>query len=167
MAIGKVFATTTYTDELPAEYLKRIQEQKIDDSQQFTTQIPDENAVKIHSSEKIKLSFNIIGVRNGNLTYKQNINLNDKVVFLASEDVYKKDTLFIRKNTPIIGLVRKAEAGISDLNEPSQIEVSQFFTRDINGNEVKLYGIVREEAKIGSFSQAAIKKNKEYSLYYK
>lgn len=179
-----VFAShVVFTDEIPQSHIQSVE--NINNTE-FDT-VPSnfatrERTVNIYSDKKI-MPVPEIKVINGTAVYTQNIKINDKIQFYTSEDVMKNGKLYIRAQTPVVGTVRTAQiCYVGYLNAlpgevaPSKFEIFNFKTKDVNGNNVDLYGkVVSFGHNTGIFAslsgipttEAIIKKNKIYTLYYK
>lgn len=72
----------------------------------------------------------------------------DDIVMKVSQDVQKNGSLYIKKGTPVYGILTEITNTRSD--EMGSIAVNYFKTTDVNGKKVKLVG-------------SAVKKCKDYS----
>ncbi len=172
-----VQAMPVYTDDIPQDYLKKVNQLgSLNKTRETTNNISENNAVKIYTPEHILIMTKAKKINN-KYVLTQNINVNDKVKFIVSEDVKKDGILFIPKGSEVTGIIRTAEPGNQPNCPPGVLEISYFSTKDVKGNKVNLYGKITEEApETGLFQiilpyipslNPAIKRNKIYTLYYK
>lgn len=173
----KTFAIPTYSDDIPQDYIKEVKDLiKYDKTREYTDNIPESNSVKIYSPKHILIRTKAKKINN-KYRIVSDLNINDTVNFVIYEDVIKDNKIFIKKGTNVTGVVRTAEPGSIANYPPGILEISYFSTKDINGNKIKLYGKITEEApETGLFQfifpavpslNPAIKKNKIYTIYYK
>lgn len=72
-----------------------------------------------------------------------NINLQegDSVSFAIQEDIFVNSKLFIKKGTPVNGTIISIENN-DYLYKPATLYADKFVTQDVNGQRVKLKGII-------------------------
>ncbi len=77
-----------------------------------------------------------------------NINLKegDEINFAISDDIYVNSKLFIKKDEKVTGLITSLEDNGFQCKEAS-IYSEQFKTKDINGNEITLVGIIYKKGR--------------------
>ncbi|MFA6988943.1 MAG: hypothetical protein WC197_02635 [Candidatus Gastranaerophilaceae bacterium] len=69
----------------------------------------------------------------------KNLTINQKVCFVVVDDVKKNKELFIRKNTPMSGMVETiTKAGWA--GDPAELIIGRFTTTDVNGNKIDIAG---------------------------
>lgn len=170
-----VQAMPVYTDDIPQDYLKKVNSlKKHDTSREYATNISEKNIVKVYTPEHIVNKPKIQKI-NGISYIVSSLKVNDKVNFMVAEDVEKNGQIYIKKGTQVTGLIRTSEIGLPQYLPPGVIEISYFSTKDVKGNNVDLYGKIIEEAPDFQlilipgipFLNPAIKRNKIYTLYYK
>lgn len=181
----QVNATPVYTDEIPKEHLKEVN--TIQNVQQNTIKedLSQLNEIKIYSKYKRYVQGQFITSINKwgfpcepymkKYTFKNGVNLYDKVDFLVSENVYKNGVLYIKKDTVATGIVSVAEFPLVDYAtmQPSTLKINKFKTTDVNGNSVNLSGEFKNTPfELGPMASmlgapARVPKNKIYTLYYK
>ena len=128
--------------------------------------------VNVYTPNRITLSNVLKKTAKGEYYTVQNYDINDRINFIVGEDVYKNN-----KGTTAVGIVREAQIGFGQFTAPDEIQISMFTTKDVNNNDVKLYGnIIQEGKQTGLFQvilqeipslRASIPKNKLYTLYCK
>lgn len=132
---GKTFKKTVYKHELladtiPDEYLNG----RVLSKQKPVCKMIDENA------EIIKVSIHPVKA----ITTKEGLKITDTVYFAVSKDVYNKEELFIKKDSPVSGFIELISPA-ERFGEPDEIELSRFLTADTKGNKIVLVGNVRKQ----------------------
>lgn len=182
---SQVKAVVVYTDEIPKEHLKEAKTIQNVQRNTIKEDLSQLNEIKIYSKYKRYVQGQFITNINKwgfpcepNLkkyTFKNGVNLYDKVDFLVSEDVYKNGVLYIKKDTVVTGIVTVAEFPLVDYvtMQPSTLKISKFKTTDVNGNSINLSGDFKNTPfELGPLASvmgapARVPKNKIYTLYFK
>ena len=138
-----------YTDDIPLEYINKVQKLKNVNLKQTLPVYNTENMfeVKIHSKENIIIISTLYRNDDGVLDLKQNININDIAKFVVAQDVIKNNKIYIKQGTEVTGVYREARIGKGAYGAPDEIQISLFSTKDVSGNKVELYGSVEKEGK--------------------
>lgn len=177
--LQKADAYPVYSDELPQSYINSVRTHKgLSNNQSLPIYEPQNMLeVKVYTPNRITLKNVMKKTSKGEYYVVQNYDINDRVNFIVGEDVYKNNKLYIKKGTTAVGIVREAQIGFGQFTAPDEIQISMFTTKDVNNNDVKLYGnIIQEGKQTGLFQvilqeipslRASIPKNKLYTLYCK
>lgn len=72
-----------------------------------------------------------------------NVNLQegDSVDFIITDDIFINSKLFFKKNEPVSGIITSLEEN-DYLYKPATLYIDNFVTKNTNGTEIKLKGIV-------------------------
>ncbi len=177
--LQKADAYPVYSDELPQSYINSVKTNKNLGNKQSLPVYDTQNMleVNVYTPNRITLSNVLKKTAKGEYYTVQNYDINDRINFIVGEDVYKNNKLYIKKGTTAVGIVREAQIGLGQFTAPDEIHISMFTTKDVNNNDVKLYGnIIQEGKQTGLFQvilqeipslRASIPKNKLYTLYCK
>lgn len=177
--LQKADAYPVYSDELPQSYINSVKTYKNLGNKQSLPVYDTQNMleVNVYTPNRITLSNVLKKTAKGEYYTVQNYDINDRINFIVGEDVYKNNKLYIKKGTTAVGIVREAQIGLGQFTAPDEIQISMFTTKDVNNNDVKLYGnIIQEGKQTGFFNlilpqipslRASIPKNKLYTLYCK
>lgn len=177
--LQKADAYPVYSDELPQSYINSVKTNKSLGNKQSLPVYDTQNMleVNVYTPNRITLSNVLKKTAKGEYYTVQNYDINDRIYFIVGEDVYKNNKLYIKKGTTAVGIVREAQIGLGQFTAPDEIQISMFTTKDVNNNDVKLYGnIIQEGKQTGLFQvilqeipslRASIPKNKLYTLYCK
>lgn len=177
--LQKADAYPVYSDELPQSYINSVKTNKNLGNKQSLPVYDTQNMleVNVYTPNRITLSNVLKKTAKGEYYTVQNYDINDRINFIVGEDVYKNNKLYIKKGTTAVGIVREAQIGLGQFTAPDEIQISMFTTKDVNNNDVKLYGnIIQEGKQTGFFNlilpqipslRASIPKNKLYTLYCK
>lgn len=177
--LQKADAYPVYSDELPQSYINSVKTNKNLGNKQSLPVYDTQNMleVNVYTPNRITLSNVLKKTAKGEYYTVQNYDINDRINFIVGEDVYKNNKLYIKKGTTAVGIVREAQIGLGQFTAPDEIHISMFTTKDVNNNDVKLYGnIIQEGKQTGFFNlilpqipslRASIPKNKLYTLYCK
>lgn len=177
--LQKADAYPVYSDELPQSYINSVKTNKNLGNKQSLPVYDTQNMleVNVYTPNRITLSNVLKKTAKGEYYTVQNYDINDRINFIVGEDVYKNNKLYIKKGTTAVGIVREAQIGLGQFTAPDEIQISMFTTKDVNNNDVKLYGnIIQEGKQTGLFQvilqeipslRASIPKNKLYTLYCK
>lgn len=177
--LQKADAYPVYSDELPQSYINSVKTNKNLGNKQSLPVYDTQNMleVNVYTPNRITLSNVLKKTAKDEYYTVQNYDINDRINFIVGEDVYKNNKLYIKKGTTAVGIVREAQIGLGQFTAPDEIQISMFTTKDVNNNDVKLYGnIIQEGKQTGFFNlilpqipslRASIPKNKLYTLYCK
>lgn len=177
--LQKADAYPVYSDELPQSYINSVKTNKNLGNKQSLPVYDTQNMleVNVYTPNRITLSNVLKKTAKGEYYTVQNYDINDRINFIVGEDVYKNNKLYIKKGTTAVDIVREAQIGFGQFTAPDEIQISMFTTKDVNNNDVKLYGnIIQEGKQTGLFQvilqeipslRASIPKNKLYTLYCK
>lgn len=177
--LQKADAYPVYSDELPQSYINSVKTNKNLGNKQSLPVYDTQNMleVNVYTPNRITLNNVLKKTAKGEYYTVQNYDINDRINFIVGEDVYKNNKLYIKKGTIAVGIVREAQIGFGQFTAPDEIHISMFTTKDVNNNDVKLYGnIIQEGKQTGLFQvilqeipslRASIPKNKLYTLYCK
>ena len=177
--LQKADAYPVYSDELPQSYINSVKTNKNLGNKQSLPVYDTQNMleVNVYTPNRITISNVLKKTAKGEYYTVQNYDINDRINFIVGEDDYKNNKLYIKKGTTAVGIVREAQIGLGQFTAPDEIQISMFTTKDVNNNDVKLYGnIIQEGKQTGFFNlilpqipslRASIPKNKLYTLYCK
>lgn len=179
---GSVFAEMpVYTDDIPKSHVDKVKRTNCDEYKNVPENIENtDNQVKIFSQKKIMPQAKLTR-KDGRFKVIENLHINDKLYFVVAQDVYKDGQIYIKKDSIAQGTVRTIQINylgtlVPEYSAPAEFEVTRFQARDINGKTVDLYGSIYEKGhEMGFFggylsfasTEARIKKNKIYTIYYK
>lgn len=174
ITIQQSIAVPVYTDEIPQEYINKVKSQKQTSTYEnrMMSNISDFDKeslieVKVYSPENIRFKLKARQVSPfAYVTEATNIKIGDKFTFLVAEDVYKNNKLYIRKGALATGYVKKVNIPSGNNGPAPEFNISEFTTKDINNNTVRLKGaVINEYTGFIQIVSHAINKNKIYKLY--
>lgn len=137
-----------------------------------------------------RLSFNVVDGRKY-AVYTEDPLIGTRVAFKINEDVYKDGELFIKKDTNVYAMVGRSVPSMMG-GTAGEIQVERFRTFDVDGNMVRLSGVIDSEGFSSGYltsligycltpltfgatallpllvpgTSGVIKPNKEYIIYY-
>lgn len=87
---------------------------------------------------KIKISSTDI------ITTKNSLKVGDKLNLKITEDIYRDNEVFIKKDTPVTAYIELISE--SDwFGDPDEIEIGRLLTQDIKGNPIEIEGVIRKQ----------------------
>lgn len=100
----------------------------------FKYKLIDENA------EVVRVNVSSVGALSTKKLLNEGLHVNFKVV----SDVEKNGQLYIKKDTPVNGIIETI-TGASRGGDPAELIVGDFSTTDVNGSSVDLHGEIRKK----------------------